>query len=235
MATASVRFSAAHRRRQILDVAVELFGRRGFNGTTTREIAQQAGVNEALIFRHFPTKEELYWAVIEEKTREENPGEPLQERFKRLGSDREVVISLAAELLDRRSRDTTLTRLLMFTALENHDLSERFFRTYVTRYFEMLTEYVREGIAAGRFRPLDPLIAARGFLGMVVYHSWTQEIFGWKRYQIFDPRDVSTTLADIWLTGMKVQTHNVTLAAQETSNARARRGKKERVHAGKYK
>jgi len=229
MATASVRFTAAERRRQILDAAVKLFARQGFQGTTTREIAEAAQVNEAIIFRHFPSKEDLYWAVIEQKTTEENPHESLLRRRERLGSDREVLIDLALELLERRAKDTTLSRLLMFTALENHHLSERFFRTYVMGYFEMLTDYVREGIAEGRFAATDPLLAARAFLGMVVYHSWTQEIFGWKRYQTFDNYHVSCTLADIWLKG--VNAASMTSTATKTSNSPARRTK-EQPHAG---
>src|SRR5581483_9481993 len=173
MSVAPGRFSAAHRRKQILEVAMKLFARQGFQGTTTREIAEAAQVNEAIIFRHFPSKEDLYWSVIELKTQEEDQHESLLDRRERLGSDREVLIDLALELLERRAKDSTLSRLLMFTALENHHLSERFFRTYVMGYFEMLTEYVRQGIGEGRFTATDPLLAARAFLGMVVYHSWT--------------------------------------------------------------
>ena len=55
------------RRRQIVDVAMRLFSERGFRGTTTKEIATAAGVSEAIIFRHFATKEELYTAIIDHK------------------------------------------------------------------------------------------------------------------------------------------------------------------------
>ena len=48
------------RRLQILRVAVTLFAHEGFRGTTTKKIAQAAGVSEAMVFRHFATKEELY-------------------------------------------------------------------------------------------------------------------------------------------------------------------------------
>ena len=54
------RMAAEDRRQQILDVAVQLFSQKGFRGTTTKEIAMAAGVNEAIIFRHFATKSELY-------------------------------------------------------------------------------------------------------------------------------------------------------------------------------
>ena len=60
------RLSAATRRDQLIDAATRLFSERGFEGATTREIARAAGMNEALIFRHFPHKEELYAAILEE-------------------------------------------------------------------------------------------------------------------------------------------------------------------------
>jgi len=47
--------SGEDRRRQLIEVAIDLFSRRGFSGTTTREIALAAGVTEAIIFRHFAT------------------------------------------------------------------------------------------------------------------------------------------------------------------------------------
>src|SRR5215207_2497876 len=61
------RMCAGDRRRQIAEVAMRLFSERGFRGTTTKEIAQAAGVSEAIIFRHFATKEELYTAIIDYK------------------------------------------------------------------------------------------------------------------------------------------------------------------------
>src|ERR671939_383545 len=59
--------AAGGRRLQIAQVALRLFSERGFRGTTTKEIAQAAGVSEAIIFRHFATKEELYTAIIDYK------------------------------------------------------------------------------------------------------------------------------------------------------------------------
>jgi len=53
---------------------------------------------------------------------------------------------------------------------------------------------------------VDPLLAARGFLGMVIYHSWVQELFGGRRFQDFNVQQVSHTLAKIWLQGMLAET-----------------------------
>jgi len=202
MATTQVRFSAANRREQILEVATRLFADQGFQGTTTRQIAEHSGVTEALIFRHFPAKEELYWAVIERKIRAAGPAQRMRERLERAGTDFELLSNVASEILERRATDQTLSRLLLYTALENHRLSHRFFRMYVAECYEVLAEFVQKRIAEGRFQPLDPLLAARSFLGMVIYHSWVQELFGGKRYQDFSVQQVSDTVARLWLDGM---------------------------------
>ncbi|MGZ4839986.1 MAG: TetR/AcrR family transcriptional regulator [Terriglobales bacterium] len=200
MSTSQVRIPAEERRQQILELATELFARQGYRGTTTREIAQRVQVNEAIIFRHFPTKEDLYWAVIENQIQIRAGRVRLEAKLAAGGDDRATLTAIAEELL---SRDVTLSRLLLYTALENHELSHRFFLTHVAQYLEMLADYIRQGVAEGRFREVDPLLAARGFLGMLVYHFQIQELFGGKRVQTFDPHHVSETLVDLWLKGME--------------------------------
>jgi AcrR family transcriptional regulator len=199
----SIRLSASDRRQQILEVASGIFARKGYQGTTTREIAEEAGVNEALLFRHFPSKENLYWTMLEELC---HPG-GRRDRMKKLldkgGTDLEVFRAIARETLLRSPRDRELTRLLWFTALENHELSVRFFNTFVAEYYEDLAGYIRTRIRQGAFRKIDPLLAARGFLGMAVYHFLVQDLFGGEQYQKFDLEEVANTLAGIWLAGMQ--------------------------------
>ncbi len=208
MSTARVRFTAETRRQQILQVASRLFAEQGFNGTTTRHIAEASGVNEALIFRHFPSKEDLYWAVIEEKCEAANWREALQERLRTGGSDREIFQGIAADILERRRRDSSLSRLLLFSALESHKLSERFFRTNVAQYYELLAEYIAGRIRQGAFRKIEPMLAARGFLGLISNYFQVQELFGGKRYQQYDDLKATEVLTDLWLNGMTVQPSN---------------------------
>ena len=200
-----MRVPARDRRLQIMEAAKGLFARQGFEGTTTREIADRARVNEAIIFRHFPTKEDLYWAIIDHQCEVAGWQQTLRRQLSSGGDDREVFASIAEEILIRRAKDSSLSRLLLFSALENQRRSQRFFQAYVVEYYELIAEYIRRRIAEGAFRSVDPLLAARGFVGMIVYHSLIQEIYGGKRYQDFDVKEVSETLTDIWLGGMKVR------------------------------
>ncbi|OWK43595.1 Transcriptional regulator, TetR family [Fimbriiglobus ruber] len=57
--------SGEERKAAILKAVRHLFAAKGFAGTTTRELAATAGVSEALLYRHFPTKEALYGAIHE--------------------------------------------------------------------------------------------------------------------------------------------------------------------------
>src|SRR5437879_4871491 len=54
------RLSAEQRRTAIVKAALPLFARKGFANTTSRDLAEAAGVSEALIYKHFPSKESLY-------------------------------------------------------------------------------------------------------------------------------------------------------------------------------
>src|ERR1700761_8375776 len=64
------RMTGEDRRHQILEVAIDLFSKRGFGGTTTKQIADAAGVSEAIIFRHFATKQDLYAAILDFQAQE---------------------------------------------------------------------------------------------------------------------------------------------------------------------
>src|SRR5262245_58183051 len=103
------------RRQDILRAAVDLFAKKGFRGTTTRDLAAQAEVNEAIIFRHFNTKEELYRAILEEKMKH-GRGEKVEElsRLGEHGGDVQFLEKVGHNFLERHEQDTTFMRLLMF-------------------------------------------------------------------------------------------------------------------------
>ena len=58
------RLTADARREQIIEAAREVFARSGRAGARTRDLAEAAGINEALLYRHFDSKEDLYEAAV---------------------------------------------------------------------------------------------------------------------------------------------------------------------------
>jgi AcrR family transcriptional regulator len=62
----STRLPAAQRRQAIVDTALRVFSEGSYRGTTTAQIAREAGVSEPILYRHFASKRDLYLAAIEE-------------------------------------------------------------------------------------------------------------------------------------------------------------------------
>ena len=62
----TTRLSADARREQILDVAIDIFGRAGYYGASMNDIAEAAGVTKPVLYQHFDSKSDLYSALLEE-------------------------------------------------------------------------------------------------------------------------------------------------------------------------
>jgi TetR/AcrR family transcriptional regulator len=190
------------RRPDILKAAMQLFARKGFRGTTTKDLAAQAEVNEAIIFRHFSTKEDLYRAILEEKLKQQDASR-LQE-LKQLamsGDDVQFLETIGRTMLARHERDTTFMRLLLFSALEGHELSDMFIDSMPER--DPLATYMQNRIDKGIYRAVDPHLASRAFIGMFFNFIQSQEIFGLKKKRTFERDEVVRTFVSIFLTGMK--------------------------------
>ena len=166
------------RRLQILAVAVSLFSKRGFRGTTTKEIAQAAGVSEAMVFRHFATKEELYTAILNRKCSggRFEPAEMAADAINRK-DDRGVFESLALGALEYHEKDPEFQRLLLHSALEKHELAQMFFDEFVRRVYEFLGSYIRERQRDGALIEIDPAIVVRCFIGIVMHHSLNNNLW----------------------------------------------------------
>jgi len=201
MSTLTARAVAKDR---ILESAMRLFAEKGFSGTTTKEIAERAGVNEALIFRYFSTKRELYGAIIEKKIDEEPGIETPLEAYKETKDDWYIFRSIAMRMFDKCGKDPDFIRLLHYSALEGHELSDMFFDTYVEYINMLLSEYIKDRISDGAFKRINPLVAARAFIGMVINYIIVQELFREKRKRKIKQEDVVESFVTIFLEGIKI-------------------------------
>jgi TetR/AcrR family transcriptional regulator len=188
------------RRQDILRAAMELFAKKGFRGTTTRDLAAQADVNEAIIFRYFKTKEDLYRAILEEKMQHGRAEK--DEELRRLADSGSVQFleGVGRRMLEKHEQDTTFIRLLLFSALEGHELADMFLDSMPER--DPLAAYMQKRIDDGVFKPMDANLAARAFVGMFFMFIQTQAIFGLNKKQSFDRDQVIRTFVSIFLTGI---------------------------------
>lgn len=180
LARAPRRMSGEDRRRQIVRVAMQRFSEKGFNGVTTKEIAAAAGVSEAIIFRHFATKQDLYAAILDQKMKDADAAtfwacmrELAAER-----DDRRFFEAIMRHVIERHRADYSFQRLLFFSALEGHELSEMFFRLYVRDIFDFLGDYIETRIREGAFREVNPQAAARSLFAMPFLQTMFEQLHG---------------------------------------------------------
>ena len=204
--TTVTRMAGDKRRQQLLQVAMRLFSERGFSGTTTKEIANAAGISEAMVFRHFANKDELYSAILDHKAcsrRFQNPFEELAEKVE-AKDDFGVFSTMALNALEHHTEDCDFLRLMLYSALEAHDLARMFFEGFITEVYEFLGAYIVERQKDGAFREVNPRIVVRAFIGMFVHHSlnnilWDKE----QKLLKISNEDAAREFATILLNGIK--------------------------------
>ncbi len=175
------RMSGNDRRNQLLEAALEVFSRKGFEGTTTKEVAALAGVTEAIIFRHFPTKQALYEAVLDHHVQSSDLQEWLVEirRWMDQNNDEEVLRSIAAAILKAYRADARYERVLLFAALEGHELGLAHNRQLVAPIYELLRDYFARRQQEGAIGDLNPGAIIGAIAGMTKNHAMITQLFGY--------------------------------------------------------
>lgn len=170
--------SSEDRRASIVDAACRLFSDKGFRGVTTRELAAAVGVTEPVLYEHFRTKRELYSALIESKAGEGFEAlQRIHDKYEAAADDLGFFQSLADSILEWYGQDPAFVRLLLFSSLEGHELKD-LFHERSCKCFGIVSGYIERRIAEGAMRPMDPMIAARAFFGMVAHYALTAVVFG---------------------------------------------------------
>ena len=171
-ATAQISDRAAETRGRILDAALSEFSVNGLSGARTDRIAQSAGVNKALLYYYFESKENLYLAALEmiagkirDRTlavflRESSPGERVLrsalEHFDRILTQHEFQGLMQQEMMRMHKGENTALPTLV----------QRVFAPVMTMYQSM----VREGIASGELIEADWMQIHLATLGANVFY-----------------------------------------------------------------
>ncbi len=163
----TTRMSATERRAAIIDTAIRLFSERGFRGVTTRELAAAVGVSEPVLYQHFPSKRDLYTAIIETAM-----GSDVEMRLPALLNEpslgvRQVFHTLADLTWQWHQVNTNYVRLIYFAALERHELAEIAFQRHETSFCAQVRQYVQGQIDLGHLRRAHADAIMFGFLGIV--------------------------------------------------------------------
>jgi AcrR family transcriptional regulator len=150
------------RRAEILAAAAQVFAEKGYASTTTREIAQAADIAEGTLYNYFGGKREILLAIADE-TRA-----PMETAVLEAGrlEDRAAMIAMFEAAFDISEARLPFVRTVLTEAWVDDRILEDFLAARLKRVHRHLEAYVRERIAAGAFRPLDPSLGARLAMGM---------------------------------------------------------------------
>ncbi len=201
---APIRMTGEDRRQQIVRIAMRRFSEKGFNGVTTKQIAAEAGISEAMIFRHFATKQELYSAIIDVKAKDVGADEfwASMRELAKTRDDRLFFETIIRHMIEKDRQDFSFIRLLFFSALEGHELSELFFETRVQEIYGFLSEYIESRIREGAFRRVNPLLAARCLFSMPFLQLLTEELFR-DFTATASPEELARTYVGMFLAGIQ--------------------------------
>ena len=205
--TATGRMSGDERRKQILRVAIKLFSQNGFSGTTTKKIAQEAGVSEAMVFRHFATKRELYSAILDQKACEGGNPNPCDWAGEAMlaKDDEQFFYQLIINALNHHEQDPEFMRLLFHSALEGHELAEMFVEENIVPLYVFMSEYISQRQKDGAIRSdLNPRVIIRAFVGMMIHHSLNNTLWDKKRRLLdISNEEAARAFVEIILNGIR--------------------------------
>ncbi|MEO5924817.1 MAG: TetR/AcrR family transcriptional regulator [Bryobacteraceae bacterium] len=152
------RLSSTDRRQQLLNHAIELFSKRGFAGTRTKDIAAACGVSEGILFHHFATKEDLYRAILQSHADEAGADQWMQDmqQFAAQRDDRALIHSLVTHIIRSFRDGAEFHRLLLYAWLEGHSLADMMQQQMGMPTCDFLKEYISTRQREGAFRDGDP-------------------------------------------------------------------------------
>lgn len=190
------------RRDCLIENASALFAASGYAGTTIRQIARRCGITEAAIYKHFISKEALYEAVIQSKSKRHHITAFLAEHQGR-GDIESVLDLIARHILATAHGDAELLRMLLYSSLEGFRGSELLYREFRSPYIGFLREELRDRMESGEIRRVNPFITARCFVGMVMDCAVNVEL--WNHYDntTFSTEEVVTNNVPIYAKGLR--------------------------------
>jgi AcrR family transcriptional regulator len=148
------KLSGQERREAIIKAVRRVFVEKGFHGTTTRELAKAAGVSEALLFKHFPSKEAMFLAIQVSCSNEE--ASRIAERLEALEPSTSSLVFLVHHLISHLLGDCpadenrqAFLRLLLRSLMDEGDFARLAIRGGPAHWVRKVEESLLAAIAAG--------------------------------------------------------------------------------------
>ncbi|RYY95806.1 MAG: TetR/AcrR family transcriptional regulator [Comamonadaceae bacterium] len=193
---------------ELLDAALDLFVEKGFAATRSEEVAARAGVSKGTLFLYFPSKEELFKAVVREN---------ISGRFAEWNEEFEAFDGSTADMVrycirvwwDRlgATRASGITKLIISEARNFPDITAFYQQEVIRPAHELLRRILQRGVARGEFRALDIDYAVFSISAPMIFLIMMKHSLGACAPQDYplDPERYMATQVEILLQGMCVR------------------------------
>lgn len=184
---------------KILKAALHLFAQRGYSGTTTRDLAQSAGVAEGTLFRHFENKKAILVAVATQGWVEILTD--LLTELSAMASYKAIGQVMQRRMLNLR-KNSDLMRVCFMEAQFHPELREQIQTEVIGKMIDVAEAFFQTAMDQGIYRPMNPRMVARVFLGMFTVAGFSHETLGDEASSAHSMRELAECLTDIFLNGV---------------------------------
>ncbi len=157
---------------RILEAAKKLFARRGYDGTTTRDLAQAAGVAEGTIFRHFESKKAILIEVATQGWVELLTD--LLTELSEMGSYKAIAQVMKKRMLNLH-KNADLLRVCFLEAQFHPDLRQQIQTDVIVKMTDVAEAFFQTAMDQGIYRRMNPRVVAQVFLGMFTVAGFSQD------------------------------------------------------------
>lgn len=163
---------------EVLDAALDLFLRDGFEATRVEDIGKAAGISKATVYLYFPSKQALLEGIVR-RSISPIPDEVGKAVARLQGTPRQALRMALTIFANRLSEPKTgaIPMLILRETGRFPEMAKMYRREVMDKGLAMLTGILRTGIASGDFRPTDPDLAIRSVIGPILAHLLMARFF----------------------------------------------------------
>jgi AcrR family transcriptional regulator len=186
-------------RTRVLKAALKLFARHGYDGTTTRDLAEAAGVAEGTLFRHFSNKKAILIEVATQGWVELLTD--LLTELSEMGSYKAIAQVMRRRMLHLH-QNADLLKVCFMEAQFHPDLREQIQTEVIIKMTDVAEAFFQTAMDQGIYRPMNPKTVARVFLGMFTVAGFSQSTILGPDASPNEMKEMAEEMADIFLNGV---------------------------------
>jgi AcrR family transcriptional regulator len=186
-------------RDRILKSALRLFAKLGYDGTTTRDLAESAGIAEGTLFRHFPNKKAILIEVATQGWIEILTD--LLTELSEMGSYKAVAQVMRRRMLNLH-KNADMLKVCFMEAQFHPELRDRIQIEVINKMTDVAEVFFQSAMDQGIYRRTNPKIVARVFLGMFAVAGFSQDTIMGEGSSPQEMQEMAEGLADIFLNGV---------------------------------